>query len=280
MRVTTLGELGPKLPIGFQKNKDLIKDFDLRPYKTKVDRHLGLWKEANEDTYTPGQLMACHVAKFVSLICNSAGGMALPISDDGDSLPASELKVHNWYFADVMYLYLFARIQALGKMLAYPVACPNTACDFVSESAKFDLTTIDVRVAESADELHDWHTLQDPFPLKNGNTCKSVKIEPVRWSTMALPGMLDGTMSNITMRSLQAAICAVNGEEAEYRLRDSEMDELSRFDRVTINRRAGSIAAGVDLETELECPKCKTKIKNPLNWTFDYFFDMSLPLEI
>lgn len=282
MRVTTLGELGPKLPIGFPKNKQLVKDFDLRPYKTKVDRCLGLWKEANENLYTPGQLLACQVAKFISLICSSAGGVALPVSDKGDSLPETELKIHNWYFADVLYLYLYARVKELGKTLVHPVACPNGSCAFFSESAQFDLTTIDVRTADTVDELSEWYTLESPFLIRDSQTqCKSVKIEPIRWSVMAQPGMLDSTSSNLTLKSLQSAICAINGDNNnEYRFTDSEMDEMSRRDRVLINRKAGSMAAGVSLETNIKCPKCGTPIVNPLNWTFDYFFDASLPLEI
>lgn len=280
MYTTTLGELGPQLPIGSIQGGELVKGFELRPFKSRIDRHLGQWKEANGERYGTGQLLACQVAKLLSLIVAKYGNDALSIGDDGNSTAAGELAVHKWYFSDVMYLYLFARVHSLGNEMEHPVACPANRCGFKTDAAIFDLNTIDVRVADSTDDLYCWVKLRRPYVLRDGKTkLNQVKLEPVRWATMAKPGVLGGSMAQVAVVTLQDSICAINGNDNEYRMTPDEIDEMQKVDRVVINRQANKVAAGVDLETTIECPKCGMQIANPLDWTYDYFFDASLPLE-
>lgn len=280
MRTTTLGELGAQLPIGRPNGEKLDKGFKLRTFKSRIERHLGVWEESNRNTLDPGQLLSMKVAKLLSMLVEEIGGKAISVAEDGSSTAEGELSVHNWYFSDVMYLYLFARVQSLGPELEHPVACSAGKCDFKTDSAKFDLSTVDVRVADSPKDLSVWVPLKRPFKVRNDIVLNQVKIEPLRWSTMAKPGVLGGSTMTITQESLQDCICAINGDDKEFRLLPTEMDEMEKIDRVRINRFANKVAAGIDLETNLTCPKCGTVISNPLNWTYDYFFDASVPLEI
>lgn len=282
MHTTSLGELGQQLPIGSVNGKELVKPFELRPFKSRVDRHLGLWEEAHSGSYVEGELLARKVAKLISLLVVQAGGLALPAAGDAnENAAANELAIHKMYFSDVLYMYLAARVQSLGNELEHPVACPGGKCDFTTDAAIFDLSTIDVRVADTVEDLYAWVPLKRPYKLRDGSTMlNQVKLEPVRWATMAKPGVLGGPMSQLATISLQDSICAVNGKDGEYRLTPDELDEMEKIDRVIINRTANKVAAGVDMETSIVCPKCGIKITNPLNWTYDYFFDASLPLEI
>lgn len=280
MQTTTLKEWGARLPIGFPKGKGLEKTFALRPFKAKVERHLGNWKEANGGKYNAGQLLAMQTAKLLSLLISQAGSTQLAVADDGDSSAASELEIHKWFFSDVMYAYIFSRVQSLGSELESPVVCPMNSCGF-SGMGQFDLNSVEVTVADSVEELYSWVDLQRPFLLRDGQTqCKSVRVGPVRWATMTKPGVLAGNMSAIALSSLQDSICAVNRKEDQpYQLSESELDEMEKIDRVRIDRLAGKASAGVDLNTTMKCPQCGAPIVNPLDWTYDSFFGSSLPLE-
>jgi hypothetical protein len=66
----------------------------------------------------------------------------------------------------------------------------------------------------------------------------------------------------------------------DYVLTNEEIDEIEKIDVLVIDRQADKIAAGPDLRTHLECPKCGIKILNALNWSFDHFFDLSVPMGV
>lgn len=279
MIVTTLKEWGPRFPIGFPSKDSLAKDFSLRPFKARIDRHLGNWKEANGARYNAGQLLAMQTAKLLSLLVSKAGGADLSLLDDGDSSAASELAIQKWFFSDVLYAYVFARVQNLGPELEAPLSCPMQNCKF-SGVGQFDLNTVEVRAAETRSDLTSWVDMKRPFLLRDGTMCKSVRVDPIRWSSMTRPGVMSGNMGAIALASLQDAIGAVNRKDEAYTLIESELDEIEKIDRVRIDRIAGGLVAGVDMTTTIPCPKCKAPIVNPLDWTYDFFFGSSLPSEI
>ena len=219
-------------------------------------------------------------AKFLSLIVARAGDKDLPINDDGDSPAAGELAIHKWHFSDVLYAYVFARVQSLGPQLEASVSCPMRSCGF-SGRGQFDLGTLEVRSAEKSEELFTWIDIKRPFPLRDGNgMCRSVRVGPVTWASMTRPGVMSGNMSTIALASLQDSIGAINRKDEPYTLFESELDEMEKIDRVRIDKMAARVQAGVELSTDIPCPKCNAPITNPLDWTFDFFFGESLPLEI
>ena len=97
---------------------------------------------------------------------------------------------------------------------------------------------------------------------------------------MTKPGVMSGNMSAINYASLEDSICAINGDDTEYRLISSELDEIERIDMININRESADITAGIDLSTTIHCPKteCTGVVVDAMNWTFDHFFGTSLPV--
>jgi hypothetical protein len=278
MRTTTLGELGPKLPIGFVKGKTLNKDFTLRPYKSWVDRVLNVWREANE-----GRSMAALAAKFLSLLVSTAGGEEYTLTAEKDSTAEQELRVYRWYWADVMYAYLFARVKTVGSIIEVPYACPNrfavgaARCDAAGLN-RADLNSTEVQVVEDVAELKHWIELRDGFPLRDGKTAKELCLQPVRFTAQALPGSSVQDINAIGYNHLREAIAEIKGV-GEYSMTNSEIDEISKVDALILDRAASKVTAGADMRTHLECPKCGCKIINALNWSLDSFFDSSVPLE-
>lgn len=273
MRRTTLRELGQNLPIGFLEDGKLQKGFTVRPYKARIDRLLGHWREANE-----GQSIAYLVAKFIAMITERAGPHALALTQQGDSTDESEALVGTWYFADVMYIYVWTRIHELDPYLVAPIKCP--VCGYMGVG-KFDLRDSDVDVVESVEDLQTIVTLDRGFKLRDQTLVKKVTLCPVTWAVMYQQGAAAGTLSSGGYAQLQHSICAVNDRE-HYTPLVEELDELRKPDMVKLDRAAGKVSAGLDLIISIDCPgknekaadgKCSFKINRPLDWSFDYFFD-------
>lgn len=274
MKIITLEELGQQLPIGVPAKGKLLKDFDLRAYKARVDRHLGEWQEANQGKYSPGQMVACKAAKFLSLIVAKYGGFPMSLTESGNSSPESELAVYNWFFADVMYVYLYKRVQ-MEPGLPVPFKCPICG---IEKEVTFDLRKVEVKVLEKFEELEEWVSVKEPFPLRaDSGQCRKAKVTPPRWSTMTEPGVMAGDMGRTTYASMKSAIIGVNGSEAPYTLVDSELDEMSKIDLERFNR-VPILTCGPLMATPLDCPieSCRGRIIDALDWSHEHFFERSL----
>jgi hypothetical protein len=273
MFTTTVGELGPKLPIGFLKDKTLLKDFDVRPYVARVDRHLNLWREANE-----GKHVGYLVAKYVSMITAKVNAELWVLAPDGDSTPELEAQVHEWWNADVMYVYFWSRIRSLGEKAEVPYACLSGKCGSRG-LLTFDLRTTEVTVVESAKELERSIPLLDGFMLRDKKTrVAKLRIQPIKFKAIVLPGSsLEGAES-MGYNHLREAVIGVNDSKEHYPLSDDEIDEITKRDMLLVNKQAGLVSAGLKLRTTVECPKCSRPIVDALDWSFDSFFGSSVPL--
>jgi len=272
MRKTIVRELGMQLPVGVLKDGKLDKSFVLRPYKSKVDRFLNIYREANE-----GRTMAHLAAKFLSLIVESAGGVSYPLAESGDSTADSEFKIYNWYFADVLYVYLYSRILNVSEMIEVPYRCQRCGTKGIS---KADLWTTEVKVVEKVDELSTWVDLKDGFKLENGKTCKKLKLQPVKYQAMFAAGSGGSSTGGLSYAQLRESVSEVDGTPPGYIIKDSEIDDIGKMDMLRIDRQAAIVSAGPDMRTSIDCPKadCGVQIKDALNWAFDPFFDSSVPL--
>jgi hypothetical protein len=282
LRRTTIGELGAKLPIGTLTGRQLTKDFQLRPYKSRIDRAVGDWLEANAAKYSsPAVREAARVAKFCSLICSQFGDKAFALTAEGDSTPEAEVTIYSRWYADIMYLYVFARIQALGPQLEVSFVCPRC-----KKSAKgiYDLNTMEVDVIDDAADLEKWIDLTRPFKDRNTQRISRLKMRPITWATMLKPGVFSGVMDQITQAGLEDSICGTDANP-ETGLTLQEIDEIERIDVVKLNHETQDLAAGLELKTSVACPHdndngepCGHVDEDAMNWTFDYFFGSSLPM--
>ena len=283
MKVVTIAERGLQLPVGAVKQDGTLdQGFTLRPYKSRIDRHLGHWRQTNAPSYGDdlGQLFAHMVAKFVSLILESAAGRAVPLDAEGNSTPDAELAVLQWPMSDVFYVYMMARISSLGKDLVAGATCPNPSCNWFG-NLTYDLNTLDVKCLESSKDLETWVELKKPFQGRDGKTIKSVRVGPCRGGALTKPGVLQSKMNELEYYTLMDAIYGINGDGATpYTFTENELDEMERIDRTRINIISDRCSAGFDFKTVSKCPKCDSAIINPLDWTFDHFFGDSVPLEI
>ena len=276
MRKTTLGEYGQKLPIGVMDGGTLNRDFTLRTYKSAIDRHLGNWDEANEGKYQlPATMLAARITKFMTLICESFGGAAIPLDTDGNSGAEHEARFYQYYLEDILYAYVYARM-IMDHRLEISFTCSECK---TTQRRMFDLRTLDVEVVEDGDSIEQWVKLKHPFKTRTGEQVRKVRVYPASWSAMTQPGVFSGSMSHRNYSALSSCISGIDCVEGDYRLTKKELDELSHVDGITIGRLAGITSSiGIDFRTNIECSKCKSIHTGMLDWTFDYFFGSSLPM--
>lgn len=278
MRITTAKDLGTALPIGVVQGKELVKEFTLRPYKSRVDRLMNLWREANE-----GRHVGYEVAKLVALLVENVGKRAYALTEAGDTTPEQDLRVLDWWFGDVMYVYLRIRIQAVGARMSVPYACPHAfqgrPCGHRAE-AKADLEEVEVRVIESVAELKAWVKLIDGFSLSDEPKIRvsKLRLQPIPFRAFTLPGGSVEGAEAIGYNQIREAVCEVAGAGPEYILTDADLDEVSKRDQLAINRQAGQVTAGPLLRTTITCPRCSAEIVAALDWSYNNFFDHSVPL--
>jgi hypothetical protein len=275
VQLMTIKELGSKLPIGklTENGRGLKKEFALRPYKGRIDRHISHWRMQHD-----GEHIARLVSKFVSLLAESVGGEAVEVGPDGDSTAQQELKVQGWYYADVMYMYLYSRIVNISEWIEVPYVCRRCGETGI---AKADLWTTEVRVINSVKQLEQWVELRSGIPLRNGETARKLKIRPVKFSSQLMPEAAAGALA-MGYGEFREAVCGVDCLSGHYTLTDDELDEMPKIDSLTIDRQAGRVAAGPDLRTTIKCMKgsCGAPIREAFDWTFDAFFDSSVPLSV
>lgn len=273
MKHTTIKEQGQNLPIGEVKDGKLVKDFALRPYKGRVDRFLNTYREANQ-----GRSVAYLAAKYLSLIVESAAGTAYPLTETGDSSADQEARIHGWFFADFLYAYVYSRIANVSEWIEVPAVCPAAGCPYTG-TLRADLTSTEVTVLEKPEELFTWVDLRDGIKVGD-RVSKRLKLQAVRYRAMLLPGAAHQDVNSLSYAQLREAIVEIEGAPAGYVVLDKDLDDLSKFDLLRIDRQAGLVAAGLSMRTTILCPKCGTPIRSAFDWNFDPFFDASVPSDL
>lgn len=274
VNTTTIKEQGARLPIGMltENGRGLKKEFTLRPYKGRIDRHIAHWRSQNE-----GEHVGRFVTKLISLLAKDVGGEELTLSEDGDSSATQELKVQGWHYADVMYMYLYARIISVDSWMRLPYVCKRCGEPGMVNA---DLWTTEVRTIDSVKQLKQWIDLKNGLKLRGGETAKRLLLRPIRFSSQLMAGAGSSGAIQLGYSEFRDAVCGVDCIGGHYTLTDAELDELDKVDLLSIDRQAGSIAAGPDMRTTVQCqtPRCGAPVVEAFDWTFDSFFDSSVPL--
>ncbi len=219
----------------------------------------------------------------MSLLIEQAGGRGYALTDDGDSTPETELEILGWRYADVFYAYLYARIVAVGENMDVPIVCPR--CQFQG-FLQANLWNTEVNVIDEPEEMFAWVDLKRGFKLKNSKLCKRIQLKPIPFSAQITPGASEVGVDVLGYQQFREGIAAIDGADPGYVISDEEIDEIEKIDQLAIDRQAGKVVAGPKLRTIIDCPgknaageSCGYKLIDGINWSFDHFFDSSVPLE-
>jgi hypothetical protein len=269
IKTTTLGELGPVLPLGIRKDGTWHKSIVVKKWRLKEERELGRLKEEQRQS---------SMAQFVAMVLASMADTLGPHNFSSNIKHEEKLlHISNAYIPDVFYAYIWLRVKSLGNELNLNITCPNQRCNHSFPFAA-DLNTIEVRTAEKIEDAMWDYDLKEPFTIR-GNAVKGFQFGPPRWSVMeGMKGIgsanTGGAKAELILGSIQN-IVKENGETEQLALAMHELDEMCKTDIERITKDLDVHAIGPEMAVDGKCPKCGQEFKSAINWGYDNFFGIS-----
>jgi hypothetical protein len=265
----TLAEQGPRLPIGSDIGVGLSNVIETRRWNMKVERSLGERRKVMDGG---GDNMARYVSAVLTAMCPKLGAYE---SDETDVI-SNEIKVGQMWLPDVLYAYLWVRLQALGPDLPLKIKSPYTQEEF---SWTGDLNTVTVKVPENLESAFWDYELKEPFEIR-GNIVTSLRMGPQVWNIVEQ--LNPGTATDAIAKS--AAIRGSIHEIPEIQkgpiaIIDAEIDEMGKKDIEQISHLIDVNGVGPIMVLEIEDPTVVVqpghppkKFLNQIDWRYDNFF--------
>lgn len=264
VETTTLGELGPRLPI--VENPEMDTEFSFKE-----------WDMEMEETLSDLQSRSKNVGEFVrqmmDLLLDRYEGKDWSSYSQEEKLT----KLSSMYFPNMMYVYMFLRVEELGHELSFEsFGCPNckkTIKDFVA-----DLRTLEVVTKKGKENTLVDYELKKPI-LLNGQTITGLRIGVTNWGALEqIPAEEAGNNASLKKCFYQSSIRAAleNGEPIEKFIDVKTLvKKIKKFDIERIGKTMTDNNGGPDMKIGGECPHCRTEFVKPIDWSYEIFFDSS-----
>jgi len=257
MKTVTLREWGKQLPLGDIKGGKFVRDFELREFEFSVDQQIAK-ERANTGDLSVGDLASLVLSRLLTKL----KGQTL----DPDKAPeVTRALLARCYTADVMYLWLWARYESMGKDLDLPFKCEWSRCTF-DKDVTFDVGTIDVVVAEKPEDLSRMVKLGQQYTIQ-GKDVNKFKVQPPYWATV-----LNTTDGAYLRRVLETSIVGSDKHEGALIITEGDLKCIKRPDYKKLEKEVNDISGGPKLVITDECPKCKRDNTLALDWEYDDFF--------
>lgn len=267
----TLEEFGKRLPIGHVDESGARHGtFELRDWDWELEEKIGASIEASEGSdATFGQ----YISSIMAEVVKSVGTI------DFDSLKHVQRlgTISRMYYPDVLYMYVWARIDGLGHALKLkPFKCKNPKCkkqiDFVGDLRQIEVQAVDPKDLEKTVQLEHGVTYADKVR-------KSATVSTLRWSFFEDQGFA-AAMSNpakMYLLTLQGGVVEVEGAPKPAHLTREHLKTMRRPDILKLFREINDVGGGPVMEIEGECPHCNGRFEETIDWTYADFFGRSVP---
>ncbi len=266
MRTTTLAELGSNMPVGILAGDKLVKPFRLRPFRLKEEKELGALREG-----TKGMTFGQFTSGVLSKMLISAG----PYAFDGMKEQERRLAISQMVMADVLYMYLYLRYEALGADEPVVMRCVCPACrhDFKMPA---DLGSLEVRVVpETAVDLRRRYQLRDSIEIQ-GKERKLLYLRPINWGVMEDKSFALDNQAVREAKTLSASIVGCEGPVTNpLVISDNDLELMTKYDMEGIKSDIEENTPGPIMVLNSECPACKVPFQQMINWTYESFFTRS-----
>lgn len=268
----SLSELGAKLPIGMQSGDAVFRDFTVKPWRMLEEKALA---KAKKDT--PGMNMGTYVSTIVSYMCPQLGSHTHAPKDASlKELAERRIHISNMHMADIWYVYVYIRREALGDELILKLKCPRCKEPFDWTGS---LGSINVKVPEALEDAMFPYVLKRPVQIR-GKNVESFVCGPSSWDVIEQVSMNpdEGVAKETTIR---ASVYRLNDETERTYLSIGDLDQLTKRDveglADAINTKHVGPSMAIDLDGDYPCPKCSYAEKRPvpINWNYDDFFGVS-----
>lgn len=258
---STFEDWGYRLPIGFLQGGELHRSFAFRPFRMREEEQL--------EKLRGGKKKRVRMPEFV------AGVLAYMLTRlgpyDFETLSETErrLVVNQMWQQDVLYAYIYLRIDALGSECAFNLECATCGHEWRWVA---DLGRTDVEIAEDAKSLVFTHHLRDGLETPDG-VVKEILIQPARWSAMSQIRSKTFNYAEIKLALMASAIKNVG--DGKHPITREMLETLTKYDSEALTKAIDDLTPGPNLMLEVECPECGATFRHALDWNYDFFFTAS-----
>jgi len=264
----TLAQVGRVLPLGFRDQKGIVhREFELARWDWELEESLGHLAESN-----PEMPMGVYISEVVCAGVKSLGSLDLT------KMKRSErrLLVHSMFFSDVLYLYIWIRIGALGHALRLgELKCGHPDCRATVKGFAGDLRTLRVKAFEKPEERRV--TLEEGVEYAKERR-KVVTVGPLRWALMESgdPALL-ANPAKFKLATLQHGVVAIEGApEGPVYLTSEHLRTMAPREVNQLIAEIDQCNGGAVMELEVACPRGH-RFTRPLDWSYSAFFGPSSP---
>jgi len=266
---TTLKELGNRFPVP-------ILDSSGKPFENQ-NFSFNVWDMVMEEQISILKGKAKTTGLFVSqmmgiLFDNFCG-------QDFDAIPDHEktLRMNQMEFANMMYSYIYLRVEELGPDFVLDVGCPT--CGKLNKDFRANLEDLDVHVKD-----HEKHQrkyimeLRKPITLDNKViTCLELSVG--KWDLMEKAdrdvASNAAKMKRLLFESSITGIHDSKGPIEGYVDIQNVIKKMKKIDIELCMRDTVENNCGPTMAISGECVHCGTEWWKELDWRFDSFFDSS-----
>ena len=259
----TLDERGPILPIGIQDVSGRIWNEVLsKEWRLKEERELGAALERVESAR-----MGQYISTVIGTLCTQIGPYKL-----SEMKPSEKsIIISQMWMPDVFFIYLWLRVQTMGKILTLKLTCPHCGNRFEYAA---DLSSVSITSVANVEEAHWKYQLERPFELR-GKKVSEMTLGPARWAAIDALGDKVGKNFGVMKAGLiLGSIFEVNGETG-IAYGDHELDEMYKIDLERLTSQIDRMSLGPDMSVEDVCEKCMKNYRSTLDWGNDAFFGIS-----
>jgi len=268
-RNTTLKELGPNFPV-------IQYDSEGKPIM-KRGFTFNEWDMEMEETLSKMKGQADSTGKFVNDMMGTMFADFCGIDFQSLDDATRRLRINQLEFPNVMYAYIYLRVEELGPLMKVDVGCP--ACGKLNKNFTFNLEDMDVRVKDKNHPRTVLYELKRPIILEDKKTITGLTLDVGKWDAMeradAEVRVNSAKMKRLLFESAIAGASNAEGPIEDFVDMQTVIKKLKKADIELCMAKLVENNAGPLMATSGKCQFCKTEFYKELDWRFDYFFDSS-----
>lgn len=268
-RVTTLGELGAKLPIAPRGIDGAIlkdRDFSFREWDMEAEEKIS---QLQKDSINVGDFTNRMLCLLLDQFCGQDFQSKRP--------EAQTLLLNQLEFPNIMYMYVFLRVEELSQYLKMDVGCPN--CKKLIENYMVDLEDLEIHVKDTEHTRVQEYTLVKPIRLEDGKIVTGMMIDVAKWDSLesASRDIIEngGKMKAMLFKSSISGVLEAKGPIDGFISTEKLIKKIKKIDIEKISNLVIKNNGGPSMVVGGKCPHCRTEFLKPLDWRYDYFFDSS-----
>lgn len=269
-RSTKLAELGSNLPIPPRTIDGKFaadRSFSFVSWDMEIEEKLS---DLQENVKSVGEF----VNRMMGLLLDRFCGQDFQSKSNEEKL----LLMNQLEFSNVMYMYIFLRVDELGKELRLDVTCPR--CTKLNKDYVADLETLDVEVKDP--DVHQRTAIYDlvkPIPLEDGQIVTAVEFDISKWEYMER-ATVEIAKNAAKMKSLmfQSSLVGLKAGDQPVKGFHDPKGFIRQMKKVDIEKAMDALVknnAGPHMQIAGKCVHCGGEWFRALDWRYDSFFDSS-----